>query len=403
MNRIDYQAARGRGYWLSVLLLAAISALALWAAHQMDSHGHVITGMNNQVVWGLPHVFAVFLILSASGALNPASLSTVFGRTSYTPVARLSGVFAISLLVGGLVILILDLGRPDRLDVALSTYNFSSIFTWNVFAYTGFVVVVAIYMGCLMQRPPYTGSILFGRLTFVWRIMLTCGTGAIFGFLVGREGYDAAILVPLFVAMSLSLGAACFLMGLITVSWWTAVALEWQLVHRLGRLLAIFITLVLLLVAAHNLTGYYAGRQRGVVTFLLATGGIYPLIFWVGQVGVGALVPLMLLLRLRNTAATVVAAGLVVLGGICQLYVLIVGVQAYPQNIFPGYVVSSSFFDGEVARYVPSIWEYLLGLGGVSIALLLSIVMLRVLPLVPRPSSADRAFSMSRSGISSLD
>ena len=96
MNRIDYQAARGRGYWLSVLLLAAICALALWAAHQMDSHGHVITGMNNQVVWGLPHVFAVFLILSASGALNPASLSTVFGRTSYTPVARLSGVFAVS-------------------------------------------------------------------------------------------------------------------------------------------------------------------------------------------------------------------------------------------------------------------------------------------------------------------
>ena len=140
-----------------------------------------------------------------------------------------------------------------------------------------------------------------------------------------------------------------------------------------------------------------------MVTFLLATGGIYPLIFWVGQVGVGALVPLMLLLRLRNTAATVVAAGLVVLGGICQLYVLIVGVQAYPQNIFPGYVVSSSFFDGEVARYVPSIWEYLLGLGGLSLGVVLSLVLRRVLPLVPRPASADGAVSMSRSGISSLD
>jgi molybdopterin-containing oxidoreductase family membrane subunit len=33
--------------------------------------------MNNQVVWGLPHVFAIFLIIAASGILNIASISSV--------------------------------------------------------------------------------------------------------------------------------------------------------------------------------------------------------------------------------------------------------------------------------------------------------------------------------------
>jgi molybdopterin-containing oxidoreductase family membrane subunit len=48
------------------------------SAHHMETHGHVITGMNNQIVWGLPHVFAIFLIVAASGALNVASGSFLY-------------------------------------------------------------------------------------------------------------------------------------------------------------------------------------------------------------------------------------------------------------------------------------------------------------------------------------
>ena len=41
-------------------LLRALLVLAgLMAAHRMEELGHVITGMDNQVAWGLPHVFAV--------------------------------------------------------------------------------------------------------------------------------------------------------------------------------------------------------------------------------------------------------------------------------------------------------------------------------------------------------
>ncbi len=47
----------------------------------MEHTGHVVTGMNNQVVWGLPHVFAIFLIVAASGVLNVASIGSVFGKS----------------------------------------------------------------------------------------------------------------------------------------------------------------------------------------------------------------------------------------------------------------------------------------------------------------------------------
>ena len=95
--------------------------------------GHYVTGMDNQVVWGMPHVFAIFLIVAASGALNVASISSVFNQTIYKPMARMSAILALTLLAGGLAVLVLDLGRADRLVVAMTSYNFKSIFAWNIY------------------------------------------------------------------------------------------------------------------------------------------------------------------------------------------------------------------------------------------------------------------------------
>ena len=386
MNDTDYHVAPAQGFWVFVLILVTIVIAALWAAHQMDTAGHAITGMNNQVVWGLPHVFAVFLILCASGALNPASLSTVFGHTRYAPIARLSGVFAICLLVGGLVVLVLDLGRPDRLQVAITTYNFRSIFAWNVLGYTGFIVIVGVYLACFMDNAPRGAVKAAGYVAFAWRVLLTSGTGAIFGCLVAREGYDAAILVPRFVATSFALGTAFFLIGLVLSFRWSGQVPDSEVLKKLGRLLAIFVLVVLYLVAVQTLTSLYGGRQRGVVEFLLFSGGVYPVLFWLGQVGLGSILPLMLLYsrRSRGCASILTASVLVLVGGLCQLYVLIIGGQVYPLRIFPGYRASSSFFDGVVTYYVPSLWEVLLGVGGVAMAVLLCLVAMRILPLLPR-------------------
>ncbi len=386
MNNTGYHVAPAQGFWLFVLILVPMVIAALWSAHQMDTAGHAITGMNNQVVWGLPHVFAVFLILCASGALNPASLSTVFGRTRYAPIARLSGVFAICLLVGGLVVLVLDLGRPDRLQVAITTYNFRSIFAWNVFGYTGFIVIVGVYLACSMDNAPRGAVKTAGYVAFAWRILLTSGTGAIFGVLVAREGYDAAILVPLFVATSFALGTAIFLIGLVLSFRWNGQVPDPEVLTKLGRLLAIFVLVVLCLVAVQTLTSLYGGRERGVVEFLLFSGGVYPVLFWLGQVGLGSILPLMLLYsrRARGCASILTASVLVMVGGLCQLYVLIIGGQVYPLRIFPGYRSSSSFFDGVVADYAPTLWEVLLGVGGVAMAVLLCLVAMRTLPLLPR-------------------
>ncbi len=393
MASVQYREIEGRSVGFYGLLsgLALVIAGGLAAAWAMEHHGHVITGMSNRIVWGTPHVFAVFLIVAASGALNVASVASVFGRELYKPLSRLSGLLAVALLAGGLAVLVLDLGRPDRLIVAMTHYNFKSIFAWNIFLYTGFFAVVALYLWTQLERRMNGYTRPAGMLAFLWRLVLTTGTGSIFGFLVARQAYDSALLAPLFIVMSFSFGMAVFLLVLMAACHWSGRVLGDALLERLGRLLGVFVAAVLYFVAVHHLTNLYIARQTDLERFLLWDGGIYPLLFWVVQILIGGVVPLVLLFSARTSrarGALAAAAVCVVAGGFAQVYVIIIGGQAYPQLIFPGKEMSSSFLDGVVAGYVPSLPEVALGLGGVGLALALTVLGLKVLPFLPR-SLAD--------------
>lgn len=389
MKKIEYRTIEGRSleFWGLLAALAAVVAIGLGAAYYMEHHGHIVTGMTNQIVWGTPHVFAVFLIVAASGALNVASVGSVFGRTMYKPLAPLSGLLAIGLLVGGLAVLVLDLGRPERLIVAMTTYNFKSIFAWNIFLYTGFIAIVAAYLWTLMERKmnPYSKPV--GFLAFFWRLALTTGTGSIFGFLVARSAYDAAVMAPMFIIMSFAFGMAIYLLVLMAAYKWTARPLGDEVLRRLKNLLGVFVGAVLYFSLVYHLTNLYITEHHGYEAFMLLNGGVYPVLFWLGHVVIGGALPIALLYHPatgRSHRAIGLASALVILGGLAQMYVIIIGGQAYPMEIFPGKeVVASSFFDGVIVQYAPSLPEVLLGLGGVALALLITILPLKLLRFLP--------------------
>lgn len=385
---IRYRSLEGKsaGYWGLLILLAAVTAVGGLAALYMEHHGHHVTGMTNQIVWGTPHVFAVFLIVAASGALNTASISSAFGRHEYKPMARLSGLLAVTLLVGGLIVLVLDLGRPERLTVAMTYYNFKSIFAWNIILYIGFMAAVAVYLWMMFEPRMNRFTRPVGTFAFIWRFVLTTGTGSIFGFLVAREAYDAAIMAPLFIAMSLAFGTAIFLVVLLAAFEWSGGEISEAMFTRLKRLLGVFVAVVLYLTLVYHLTNLYITERHGIEKFILAGGNVYTFLFWFGQILLGGVLPLALLWApgfSRSRSASVAAALLIVLGGLVQVYIIIIGGQAYPIEMFPGMDVKSSFADGVVNPYTPSLPELLLGIGGIGLALLMTVLALRVLPFLP--------------------
>jgi molybdopterin-containing oxidoreductase family membrane subunit len=385
-----------RNYWQVLAAGVALTLVGLGAAHQMEVHGHAITGMNNQVVWGLPHVFAIFLIVSASGVLNVASIGSVFGETIYKRRAPLSGLLSLALLAGGLMVLMLDLGRPDRVIVAATHYNFRSVFAWNVFLYSGMAAIIGLYLWTLMERRLNPLSKPAGLAALVWRFVLTTGTGSIFGFLVARQAYQSALLAPMFIVLSFGWGLAVFLVVQSSMFAWNNKTLPPEVQSRMARLLGVFLAASLYLVVVYHLTNLYFARQAGFETFILLGqrgGQGMAWLFWMGYVFFGVLVPLLLLYipALGRDVHMLMASALVVLGAFAWLYVFIIGGQLYPLDIFPGYEVRSSFGDGQAAQYAPSWPELLLGLGGVGAAFTLTTIGVRVLNFLPQDDFAPEA------------
>ena len=381
---------------LYYVLLAAgglIALVGMYAVYLMEHHGHIITGMNNQIVWGIPHVFAIFLVVAASGVLNVASIGSVFGKTVYKTRARLAGLLSIAMLAGGLTVLMLDLGRPDRIIVAATNYNLTSVFAWNIVLYSGMFGLTAVYLWTMMERRMSPWSKPAGFAVFAWRFILTTGTGLIFAFLIARQAYGSAILPPMFIVLSFAWGLAVFMVAQAALYAWNEKTLDPTILQRKAKLLGVFIIGSLYMVATYHLTNLYFAHQSGFERFILLEGGIYTNLFWWGYVWFGSLLPLLLIYTpgLGKGICVTAASLLVVLGGFALLYVFIIGGQAYPLEIFPGYEVSSSFADGQITPYDPSVYEFLLGFGGLAIAFLITAVGVHVLDFMPqdKPYLAD--------------
>jgi molybdopterin-containing oxidoreductase family membrane subunit len=261
--------------------------------------------------------------------------------------------------------------------------------------YNGFFVIVGIYMWMMLEKKMNKYTRIAGTAAFIWRLILTTGTGSIFGFLVARQAYDAAIMAPMFIIMSFASGMAIYILVLMAAYKWSGRDLGDAILFKLKNLLGVFVSAVLYFVLAYHLTNLYATEHHGVEAFILLGengGGQYSAVFWWLQILIGSVVPLIILFTKlgKQRMMIAIASALVILGGLAQMYVIIIGGQAYPLEIFPGMeVVSSGFMDGSAAAYSASLPEIVLGFGmGFGVSLILVVIGITVLRFLPH-SLAD--------------
>jgi molybdopterin-containing oxidoreductase family membrane subunit len=391
MTTPNFSPADERPFYLALALGGLVTAIGVAAALYMEHFGHQVSGMTNQIFWGLPHVFGIFLIVAASGVLNVASIGSVFGKKVYKPRGPLSAMLALILLAAGLMIIMLDLGRADRVTIAMTYVNLTSVFGWNMVLYPVFFGLVGMYLWTMLDRSMNGYTRMVGTAAFIWRLVMTTGTGLIFGFVVARQAYNSAILAPMFIIMSFAWGLAIFLITQRIMYSRSNEQLHPEIHARLGNLLGVFIAAGAYFVTAYYLTNIYYAKQTDFVSFILLSGGVFPWFFWGGFVLLGTIAPLLLLYvpdlaRIKGSQS--LASVLVIIGGLCLLFVLIIGGQAYPLDMFPGMIVSSSFFDGQIGSYSPSLPEILLSLGGVGLAFTATLLGARILKLMPQDDTA---------------
>ncbi len=357
------------GYRNFLIVSGAVAALAPLSALLMFTNGHYITGMNNQVPWGMPIVMAVYLIGASAGSLLLSAMSSVFGMKEYKPFSRMAALLAVLLIVSALMAIILDWGRPDRLFIPFFHIQPRSMFSLNAFLYSSYMALGLLYLWAMFNEREKLEKQL-GLLAVLLAVLVHSGTGAIFGFVFVRELYNSPLLPPSFISAALSSGAALMILALYYTFKFTGRELDERHIHGLAKLMGIFIAVVLYFIFIENVTRAYAPKNYEAASFLLLNGGKYTFYFWVGLIGLGLIVPMILVLNPatnRSLKYIIPAAWMQLLGVLVERYIIVIPAQIMPLEFFHDKEITSDFLDGAYANYSvsPVEWAYSLGLVGV--------------------------------------
>jgi len=383
---IAYQPIEGRsrGYYLLLAILLTLVAGGVYATFTMIAHGLHLSGMTNRVPWGLQIVMAIFYIGLSAGSLVVSGLYGIFGKAEYRPFARIAAFLAMLFLIAGLLSIVTDQGRIDRVFVKpFAHFNATSMFSINPALYMGHVMICIFYLWALFKKK--------GRLTkptsvivVLWALGVHTGTGAIFAF-TPRELYNTALLPPSFVAAALSSGAALMILVLVSLFKITRRHLDIALVIWLGRLLAVFIVVAMYVILIENAHRFYLIESREATSYYLFSG-YHAVLFWGGLIGLGSVVPALLLFHRRRGSSVrwiVFASVLVVVGVLCERYLIVLPGLEHPPDLFPGWEIVGSVLDEGIVTYTVSVYEILQALGVMSFIGFIFVLGLKYLPLLP--------------------
>lgn len=135
--------------WIVLLVLLII--WGLYALYTQITEGHIVTGMRDNVVWGIYIVnFIFFMGISYAGALISGTLHLF--RTSWRkPIIRMAEFITIIALFIGPLYILLCIGRLERIPYLVLFGRIQSPITWDVIAISTDIIgcIIFLYLSVL--------------------------------------------------------------------------------------------------------------------------------------------------------------------------------------------------------------------------------------------------------------
>jgi Ni/Fe-hydrogenase subunit HybB-like protein len=433
------------------LWIAALLAVVLWGGyaylHQIRE-GLVVTGMRDQVSWGLYITNFVFFIgISHAGTLISAIL-----RVTHTewrrPITRLAEGITVFALCIGAPMVIIDLGRPERMLNLFRYGRIQSPILWDVLSVSTYLTGCALYLyipmipdlGMLAEQPRLSAwrRRLYKKLSLGWTgspaqwallersisvmavviIPLAISVHTVVSWIFAmtlRPGWNSSIFGPYFVVGAIYSGAAAVIFSMYVLRRVLRLQEYLQPVHfrNLGLLLLSFCLLYLYFNVNEYLTmGYkFEGIEKEYLTRLFF--GDYATMFWTVQ-SVGVFIPLLLLMAVLGLKhykqfiipGVALASLLAIVGAWAKRYLIVVPTLSSP--FLPGQRIP-----WEWSHYRPTWVEWSVTAAAVAVFLLIYALFSKLFPLIsmwetrevePTPVKAEPVVSPSRgwSPISSI-
>lgn len=398
-------------------VLAVVTVAGLWALGDRSFQGLRVANFTSISPWGLWLSLYIYFIGLSAGSFLISSLVFVFGVKRFEPVGRLALVQALGCLIVGLLLILVDLGRPERAYRVITNWNGSSVLAWEILFYTAYIVVLALEIWILIRpdlmvkagrarwwwsraayrflaAPPPTGEIprptpkssLALRSLALAGIPLAIGvhggTGMIFAVVKARPYWYTGLFPILFIISALVSGGA--LLTFLTAFFIRGTdSGKLPLVKGLARLTAYILLVDLLMLGIESFIALYGDVPDHSEPYRMILTGPFWWVFWFVQVLGGSVIPLFLILGPTKNRITWlgIAAGMVVVGIVgVRLNIVIPPLQTSWAGGLPAEFHHN--LSGGLG-YVPSLNEWLSSFGAIALGVWGFLLFRKVIPLEP--------------------
>lgn len=396
-----------------ILALIAIIAMGLYAFYLQLTKGHVVTGMRDNVVWGVYIINFIFFVgISYSGAFISGMLH--FFKTPWkNSVTRIVEIMTVLSIIVGPIFILLCIGRLDRIHYLFMYPRIQSPITWDIIAIITDIVGCFIYLyltfipdfAILRDHPNpkspawrkklYTFLAINYKDTATQRERLHKITGIMSKMIIAmaivaytvlawifsltlQPGWNSTIFAPDFIFSGLYSGVGVIIIAMYLIR--KHFKLEQYIVQSHFIMAGVVLLVLSLLFGYFTFSDYFAKwfSHKPADISLLKT--LFSRYFWQFILAnyIGVLVPLFILSikKIRTIKSITFAALIAVLGLWLNRYLIVVPTLETPylpiQDTRPEFI-----------HYTATWIEWALSFAGVAAFILFFILIMRLVPIIP--------------------
>ncbi len=394
--------------FLSILCIIGFIAYCLQV-----SKGLVVTSMRDYVSWGIYiSNFVFFVAISLVGSLITAVLRLSNAEWS-TPLTRIAEIIAVSAITFASLIIIVDMGRPDRFYNLFIHGRLQSPIIWDVIVITTyfFISLLLLYFPLLpdlqimLKFKDKTSKGLYKMYSFLgsfWKntpeqvsinnravnilsitiIPVAFSIHTVTSWLFAttyRPGWDSTNFGAYFISGAFLVGAGAVLVAMYVFR--SEYKLEKYITDdhfdRMGKVVVLLALLYLyfnvneFLVPAFKMKKSEEDHLMGLFT------GEFAPVFWFA-ISTAMLIPILILIfkNGRKPLPAFIAGLLVVIGSWFKRYLIVTPTLLHP--FLPMHDVPENY-----KHYFPSWQEWAIAIGSLAGALLIVTIFARIFPIIP--------------------
>ncbi len=352
-------------YGLSVLALL----FGAWGFYDRLAHGHQNAGYGSYVVWGLWVAMYLFFAGVAAGAFMVAAADLLFHLRTFQGIGRAALWVALVSLGAALLQIWLDLGHLDRIWKVYLQGNPNSVMAQMVWGYTlfGALLLASLYLAIRAPQSRALRALMIVGLPL--SLFVSGAVGALLGVQASRPFWHVGLFPVQFPVFSLASGVAALLVVIGFFGAPTDARRAAQL-HLLSIATIVLALVKLYFLWADFSQSMYGNVPQNVEAVRQVLYGPYWWAFWIIQLALGTLIPIVVLAQPQwaRSGGWAGAMGLLVLIGFAAARANIV----FPALTVPELEALITAFSGPhlTFEYFPTLMEWAVTSGSVGLAVL---------------------------------